>query len=109
MSGCAVCVYDIYMDTKKSYRSILSSALAKLESLPASRTWSEDEWPPELRELRERRERSRGRTKMSSMVGGGAARLAVPFVDDLEDAQQTAFYASRKAFEALEKSLKDKS
>src|SRR5258708_14951782 len=108
MSGCAVCVYDIYMDTKKSYRSILSSALVKLESLPASRTWSEDEWPPELRELRERRERSRGRTKMSSMVGG-AARLAVPLVDDLEDAQQTAFDASRKAFEALEKSLKDKS
>ena len=94
------------MDAKKSYRSNLSSALVKLESLPESRTWSEAEWPPELRE---RRERLKGRAKMSSMVGGGTGTLTLPLVDDLEDAQQTALDISMKAFEALEKSLKDKS
>jgi len=97
------------MDARKSYRSNLSSALVKLESLPESRTWTEAQWPPQLRELREQREILKGRAKMSSMVGGGTGRLALPLVDDLEDAQQTALDISMKAFEALERSLKDKS
>ncbi|KAF8331634.1 uncharacterized protein EI90DRAFT_3123217 [Cantharellus anzutake] len=108
MSGCAVCVYDIYMDAKKSFRISLISALAKLESLPQSQAWQEHEWPDGLRKLREQRRKTKERTKMSSMVGGGSEKLTVPLIDDLEDAQETAIDASMKAFAALERSLKHK-
>jgi hypothetical protein len=47
MSGCAVCVYDLYEDSLLTYRASLASLRTQLESMGVARS----EWPSRIKSL----------------------------------------------------------
>jgi Oxidoreductase-like protein, N-terminal len=95
MSGCAVCIYDLYLESKQAYRTALASALAKLEQMHVPR----DTWPQELRDRRS----SPAASVASSSGAPGAPSLQDGLPVDEEDLAMTA---SMSAFMEFEKRLK---
>jgi len=81
MSGCAICVYDLYTDALEDYKRSVDTLRATL----ATRNISEAEWPPGIRR-----------------VTGKDSGLAK------ENPAQMARNVSIDAFEALERSLREK-
>lgn len=51
MSGCAVCIYDLYMEAKEGYRQSLRTALTQLEEKGVPK----ELWPVEVVALAEKR------------------------------------------------------
>ena len=51
MSGCAICVNDLYIESKAAYQSALGDALDQLEAKKVPR----DKWPESVASLYERR------------------------------------------------------
>ena len=47
MSGCAVCVYDLYEDSLLTYRASLASLRTQLESMGIAQS----EWPSRIKSL----------------------------------------------------------
>lgn len=47
MSGCAVCVYDLYEDSLLTYKASLASLRTQLESMGITRS----EWPSRIKPL----------------------------------------------------------
>lgn len=93
MSGCAVCIYDLYIESKESYRKALSSALAKVESMQISR----ETWPKALLSLSNSRARQRDQSLPSK--DGYSLRQD-------GDGEDDSIVASMNAFVELEKRLK---
>lgn len=87
MSGCAICIYDLYMDAKQSYRQSLLAALSQLEH----KRVDEALWPEEIVALSRKR-------KASSKANAGNP---VEQDDGEEDMDPTM-----KAFLELERRLK---
>lgn len=51
MSGCAVCVYDLYEDSLAAYRDAITKVTARLNSMGVP----ESDWPQSLRTYTERK------------------------------------------------------
>ena len=103
MSGCAVCIYDLYFESKQAYRATLASALTKLEQMRIP----PDTWPKELIALHNshtpRTQPHANATAFSGMGGGDTHHNIGGSAEDEED---SALMASMNAFLELEKRLK---
>ncbi|KAF9511937.1 hypothetical protein BS47DRAFT_1346080 [Hydnum rufescens UP504] len=100
MSGCAVCIYDLYLESKQAYRTTLASALAKLEQMHVPR----DTWPEEVRALRSSPPAASVPSGSGSGSGSGAGGPSLH--DGLPvDEEDLAMTASMGAFLELEKRL----
>ena len=103
MSGCALCVYDLYIEAKSTYTKALSTSLNSLKehNVPASL------WPKEALVL--------SKKQSNSARAAAAADVSSPpepasFQDeDEEDSYDRKVDASMKAFMELEKRLKKSS
>lgn len=85
MSGCAVCVYDLYIEAKAAYSHSLTTALTALQQQSVPKT----SWPEDVLALAER---SNGKEVTASAVFDGEEPLD----------------ATMRAFIELEKRLKGK-
>jgi hypothetical protein len=80
MSGCAVCVSDLYADSLQTYRERLAFAKTQL----SERRVPKEQWPPEVR---------------AEAAGG---------VEAIQDPREAQMDANISAFLALEKKLEEK-
>lgn len=88
MSGCAVCVYDIYIEATAAYSKALAQSLTSLEELKVPKSL----WPKEVLAL-----------SKQSNDGDPTFQTSTSFEDD------SPLDATLKAFMELEKRLKKSS
>lgn len=95
MSGCAVCVYDLYLEAKACYVQALFKTLDKFEEQGTSQVL----WPDEVMRLRTKRQDGKGKSVNA-------------FVEDVvgeEHEDESPLDATMKAFLELEKELQSTS
>jgi len=102
MSGCALCVYDLYIEAKSTYTKALSTSLTSLKerNVPASL------WPKEILTLSKKQ--SNG-TRTADTDASSSSETASIQDEDEEDGDDRKVDASVKAFMELEKRLKKSS
>lgn len=107
MSGCAVCVYDLYIEAKSTYTQALSTSLTSLRehNVPSS------SWPKEVLILSKKQSNDARATAADADVSFSSE--PVSFQDeedeDGDDDDDRNVDASMKAFMELEKRLKKSS
>ncbi|KAF8318633.1 hypothetical protein DL93DRAFT_2075474 [Clavulina sp. PMI_390] len=89
MSGCAVCVYDLYIEAKAAYSTALSNALTELREQDVPR----EDWPAEVIALD-------AKLNSSGSKSGAAVDSSAVFEDE------GPLDATLRAFMELEKKLK---
>ena len=110
MSGCAVCIYDLYFESKQAYRASLVSALTKLQHMRVP----PDTWPKELIALHESRARAETHPNAAASSSSSGAGVMGDHthnqdVGNADDDEDSALMASMNAFMELEKRLKQAS
>src|ERR1700733_285060 len=102
MSGCALCVYDLYIEAKSTYTKALSTSLNSLKehNVPASL------WPKEVLVLSKKQSNS-ARAAAAAADASSPPEPASFQDEDEEDSDDRKVDASMKAFMELEKRLKN--
>ena len=91
MSGCAVCIYDLYLESKASYSEALLKALDELEKRKVNRSL----WPNEVIALWNKQNGTKDGLSVDGMVRE-------------KDVDEDPLDATMQAFLELEKRLKTK-
>lgn len=92
MSGCAVCVYDLYLESKAAYAQGLTAALGELQKQDVPK----EVWPDEVIALSVRKNKSKDASVQETND-------SIVWSDD-----DSPLDASMKAFQELERRLKAK-
>lgn len=108
MSGCAVCVYDLYIEAKSTYTQALSTSLTSLKehNVPSS------SWPKEVLILSKKQSNDARATADAAADDASSSSKPVSFQDEEDedgDDDDRNVDASMKAFMELEKRLKKSS